>query len=101
MVIHDNQVERECSLLFQDATYGILDGAHTVADRNDHGSLNGEIVLVELDLVELIGGQQHPYGLEVARARAFHLYLSRAIARIYIVELFLPRQTRICLYFCV
>ena len=35
------------------------------------------------------------YGFEMRRAGAFHLYLNLTIARVYVVELFLARGSRV------
>ena len=89
MVVHDNQVECERRLLFQHTEYGVFYRANAIAHRNDDRSLDGEFVLVEFYLVELIGSQQRTDSLEVSRACAFHFNLTCAVTRVDVVKLLL------------
>ena len=87
MVVDHNDVEREVRLLCEGALYGILNGAHTVKDWDDDGSLHWEGLLVEVDVCIGCGVDECMDGAQVVGDSLFHLYLYVAVGRIHIVEL--------------
>ena len=96
MVVHDNHVEIEVALLRQGAFHRIGDGAFAVADRNDDAARHGPFLrLTRQGIVEFVGSEPGPDGLQVVRDGPFHFELHVALGGIDVVELLLSRSAEV------
>ena len=95
MVIHHDDIILERGLLRQGALYSILDGLGTIEDGNDNGSLDVELLLVEVNLLILSGIHQCTHFTQMGRTCLLHLDLYFTIGRIYVIKLFLTRSAEV------
>ena len=87
MVVNYNDVIFEVRLLLQCTSDGVKDGLLTVSYGDNHRSLDGEVLLVEVGILIIIGIHESPDGIEMTRSHLLHLNLHLTVGGIDIVKL--------------
>ena len=87
MVVDNDDIKLERSLLRQSRAYSIGNGASTIEDRNDDRSLILKVLLIEVGSFVGVSIYQRSYLVEMTCGSLLHLHLHLTILRINIVEL--------------
>ena len=98
MIIYNDNVVRKICFLGQHTLYGITNGAHSIAHRNDHTRLHGIRCIIMGEVVKFVGCQVCPNALQVVRTSALVFELHFTVLGIHIVKLLFAALSQVGFY---